>query len=303
MQQLTLFFALILTTLLLQPATAETLYISRVSSNIQKTVAKMQPIADYVIANRPELGFTQAKVVVAEDTAQLLQLAQKGELHWVSESAYTAALLVEANVMVPLLNRHKGGVKNYGSVLVAHKRYTSLEQLVGAKVATEDSGSFSGFFLLYRELMERGLPLKLLSSPREDAEADSINLVHSDDEENSLSWLQLDLVQAALFSDSDYHNRQFMSRDWVDKTRPLFQSKQYPRSIELFSTQLSSGQRELLVKSLLALAEEEPEGKLMRSYDKTSGFNRLTERDLEQINSIIAFIKSYPSIEKLSYPN
>ena len=275
------------------PLSAKPLTIGRVSINVEKTVNRLKPIAEYIVHQVPEAGFTSAQVVVAKKVDELIAMARAGEVDWVTESAYTSALLIHKSNMTPVLVRHRKGHKTYGSVMVVSPGIQKWTDLIGKKIAAEDSGSFSGYFLIYRELIQNKIPLKFLENPRQALSPEHVNLVFSGDEENSVAWFKMNLAQAAIFSDLDYSDPKLITDTLKKKMTVFYQSEKYPRALELLSTNLSLKIRDAIKVKLLELGEQK-DHPLLKTYGRSTGFSELTTKQHEQLKSIYTFAEKNP---------
>ncbi len=267
-------------------AVAEPLVIGRVSSNITKTVKSLEPIANLVQAHLGSTRFDSVIVRVAQDLNQLIAWVNAGEVHWVTESAFAASRLINEAGMTAKLARFKKGQHSYGSVLVSLSETSSLNDLLGKKIAAEDPDSFSGYFLIYMQLRESGLPINQLGNIRDQEHNSSVNIVFSNGEKNNLMWLKHGLVDAAIFSDLDYQDSKFFPDLLKSKTQPIVQTAQYPRALELFSRELDQKDMDAISNILLAL---EPTHPAMMQYDKSTGFRLTNKNELSLLNSIHSF--------------
>ena len=275
------------------PLSSDPLKIGRVSINVEKTVNRLKPIAEYIVNQVPEAGFTSAQVVVVKQVDELIAMARAGEIDWITESCYTSALLIHKSNMVPILVRHRKGHRSYGSVMVVSPGIDHWTDLIGKKIAAEDSGSFSGYFLIYRELIQKNLPLKFLENPRQASDSNHVNLVFSGDEENSVAWFKMNLAQAAIFSDLDYSNPELIPDTVKKKMTVFYQSEKYPRALELLSANLSLKIRDAIKVELFKLGEKK-DHPLLKTYGRSTGFSELSSKQHEQLKSIYTFAEKNP---------
>ena len=267
-------------------AQAEDFVLGRVSSNVTKTVNSLKPIAEYVQTNLPESRFTGVSIKVAKDLEELIHWAKEGKVHWVTESAFAAARLSNETPMMPTLARYKKGQKSYGSVLVVHNHVHSLDGLLGQKIAAEDPGSFSGYFLIFQALRKQGYNVAHLLNVRSPALEEAVNIVFSDSEKNNQRWLQHGLVQGAIFSDHEYDAPVFLLPNQKNAYVDLIRTEQFPRAIELFSSTLTTTERSQISELLIALTIQHD---ALQSYDQSTGFHKLSETELGKLKEIYDF--------------
>lgn len=278
----------LLATVLFSSAFADPFVIARVSSNPKKTVDRLKPVAEAVISGAELSQFDSVEVRVFSDLDSLIADAKQGNVHWVSESAYAAAMIHHETELNAYLRRHKKGVASYGSVLLSDKTVVDMSSLVGKTLAAEDDGSFSGYFLVYRELKQLGLPINFLSNLRDSVSPDHVNIIFSNDEENSWAWISRGLVNSSIFSDTDLEESGHLLKPQAENLKVLWQSASYPRAVELFSTTLGEDAIERIIAALEAL-EAEDQHPVLKAYEKSYNFDRLTEEDFSNLDSIYEF--------------
>lgn len=123
--------------------------LGRVSDNPKKHMAQLQSIADYVASKLVSHGITHGKVVIAKDNRQLINLLKQGRVDWISETPFSATLYEDQSLAEIILLRWKKGVSRYRTIFITRKDsgIEKLEDLVGKKIAFEDPGSTSGFYV------------------------------------------------------------------------------------------------------------------------------------------------------------
>lgn len=264
---------------------AEPLILGRISDNASKTVESMKPVGEFILNGWQDSRFDSVEIFVAEDSESMITAVLEGKVHWVTESAFTASILIHEANMHAALARHKKGEATYGSVLLTSNDISSAQDLVGKKIAAEDPGSFSGFFLAYKFVVELGLAVNYLNSVRAPVDEDAVNFVFSYDESNNRQWLNFGLVSGAVFSDKDYADDEFIGSGLRRKTNPLYISEQYPRTLELLSPNLTPVEQDYITQKLLTL-NENLDHPVLEVYDKSTGFNLLGDEQMKQISSI-----------------
>ncbi len=271
---------------------AEVLTIAKVSESASKTVDRLQPVADAVLASMPGSRFDSAQVYVARDLDHLLAAVRDNRVHWVTESLLISAILAEEANMRPALVRHKKGVSHYGSVVLANGSMSRLSDLLGKKIAAEDDTSFSGYFLVLKACIEQGLKVTHLNSIRSATVPDAINFVFSFDEENSLAWLQKSLVAAAIFSDTDASDPEFVPETLRARANVIYESETYPRAIESLAGSLSDQEQGAITTALLRLGKD-TDNPILKQYGSTSGFHRMSAIEVDQLENVYRFHRFY----------
>jgi phosphonate transport system substrate-binding protein len=157
-----------------------------------------------------------------------------------------------------------------------------LADLVGKKIAFEDQGSFSGYFLP-RYLMEKErLPLVELPSIHHPVDPDAINYVFARTEKNIALWVDKGITAAGAVNTSDWQSVNRIHPDIKLNLKKLTQSEAFPRAYELLSTSLPSELRSAIKKNILELDISRNE-EVMLSYEKTTRFESVEPAHIEQL--------------------
>lgn len=285
------FISLVVLWIFTSAAWAEPFVIARVGHNPKKVVDSLKPVAEAVIESAGLTQFDRVEVKVMPNLQSLLAEAKTGKVHWISESAYAAALIHFESDLKAYLRRHKKGVASYGSVLISEKSITDWPDLIGKTVTAEDDGSFSGYFLVYRELRERGLPIHFLGNLRESKSDKHVNVIFSNDEENSWAWLSRGLTSSAIFSDTDAEEEGYLRQPQADKLHVMWESPKYPRAVELFSKNMGEENIEKIIAALYKLAEGDKHP-VLKAYEKSYHFDALQAGDYQNLKSIYNFVST-----------
>src|SRR5574341_786283 len=157
-------------------ARAKTLVIGRVSGDPRRDHTGLELICDYVVSRLKDLGIRQGSVLLAKDVQQMIQYLKEGKVDWVRESVFAALIYSEKTGAEIMLRRRRRNTPTYSSVFFTRRDggIGSLDDLRGKKIAFEDPGSTSSYFIPLAVLRHAGLKLVKLSSPREKAPADRV---------------------------------------------------------------------------------------------------------------------------------
>lgn len=261
-----------------------------VSDDPQRYVSAMKPLADYMAARLSAYGVVGVEIVVAENRDQLIRLLRDGRVDWVTETAYSAAVLEnEANAEI-LLRKWKYGVPSYQSVLfVRHDSdIESPTGLLNRRVAFQHPGSTTGYFLPRARLEVSGLQLRELRSIREQGRPGAVNYLFSGSEYNSAMWVHKGLVEAAALSNLDWQNDSVVPPNVRGDLRVIYSSEPIPRALELVRKDLHPAIKRAL-KSILLSAHNDPEASdALRAYHMTLRFDELDQESLEALRRMRA---------------
>lgn len=261
-----------------------------ISDDPQRYVEAMKPLADYMAARLAPQGVAGVEILVAENRSQLIRLLLDGRVDWVTETAYSAAVLEhQANAEI-LLRKWKYGVPSYQSILFV-RRDSGIESTAGLlnrRIAFQHPGSTTGYFLPRIRLEGAGLNLRELRSIREQARPGAVNYLFSGSEYNSALWVHKGLVEAAALSNLDWQDDSVVPPGIREDLRVIYSSEPIPRALELVRKGLHPRIKRAL-KSVLLSAHSDPEAKdALRAYHMTLRFDELDQDSLDALRQMRA---------------
>ncbi len=252
------------------PAEGRTLVIGRVSNNPAKNYAELKPLLDYVAAQMKDLGVTDGAVLLAKNKEEMTKLFLEGKVDWATKGIFQALYYVQASHAEILLRSWREGVPNYYTVIFARKDggIRSLTDLKGKKIAFQDRGSTSAYFVPLAMLKRAGFEMTELDSPRNKVPPGH---VHNQDWENP------------------EHNPEGMRQDMtiIQKSKPL------PRMIEVVRKDLEPDIKTRLKEILLKVHEDPKAKQALKSYSSTTKFDEIegdAKAEVEEARRMIKFI-------------
>ena len=141
------------------PENVSKIVLAEISDDPERSITRMQPLADYLAANLGDQGIGVGEVKVAPDMDTLNGWLQSGEVDLVFDSLYPAMIMRNEGGATPILRRWRDGVGEYHTVffVLADGGIESLEDLNGKIVALDEPSSTSGFLVPVAHLIEEGL--------------------------------------------------------------------------------------------------------------------------------------------------
>ena len=264
----------------------DTLVIARVSHNPKKHFKHMKPMVDYVVRKLNDPGIRKGKVLLVRDNEALIQLLRKGEIDWVDETVFSALIYSERADAEIFLRRWKKGVPEYHTVFFTKKGsgIKTLKDLKGGKIAFNDPGSTTSFFLPAGLLIQNGVELERLHSIRAQADKTKAGYVFSKGDELNVSGLVYnDFADAGAFSNLDWKSPHDVPNAMREVFTIFFRSQPVPRSLTLFRKDLDPGLKDK-IKNILLNAHTDPEGKkVLQTFQKTAKFDPVDENILESL--------------------
>jgi phosphonate transport system substrate-binding protein len=240
-------------------ADARALVIGRVTSDPKMTYEQLRSMVDYVAGQMKDVGITHGAVLMAKNHDEMFRYLREGRVDWVQKGVFEALLYVRDGGAEIALRSWRQGVPNYYTIIFTRKDgpVSSLRDLVGRKIAFEDPGSTSAFFIPAAILRRANFKLIELSSPREKTPEGSIGYVFAGNELSITTWVHRGIVDAGA-----YHNQNWDSqRDNPDSMRKdlkvVFEGQPMPRMIELLRSTLEP-KLKARIKDVLLRAHEDP---------------------------------------------
>lgn len=256
-----------------------TLVIGKVSPNPKKHYLYLKPIADYVVSHMQDLGIDKVKVLMAKNNRQMRSYLKRRKVDWVTETVFSAIEFEDRVGAEMILLKHKKGVPTYHTVFFTRKDsgIESLEDLKGKVITFEDEGSSTGFFIPAAILLDAGLELVELESPRDRVSGDQVGYVFAKAEINMSTWVHKGLVDAGAYSNLDWNKEDHNPTSFREGMQLFHQSGEYPRAIELVRKGLRPEVKNRIM-SVLLKAHQDPEAKAaLKAYQKTTQFDEIDD--------------------------
>ena len=254
------------------------LVIAQVSDRPKKDFKQLRPMVEYMAQQLAPYGVTSGSVRLYDSLDKLVVAVRSGEVHWVTETGYSAAVLVhEANASL-LAHKWKGGKQSYQSVIYTHKDsgVKTINDLVGKVMAFEHNTSFSSYYLPRNALEKEGLRFAPLVNHQAPVPEGQVGFVFSRNEKNNALWTDKQLVAAGVLNDGDWENPKRVPPEIKKNLNVIYRSPLYPRALELGSPTLPAPLATALSQALLSLNEENAK-KLLKAYEKTTKFQAIGE--------------------------
>ena len=273
----------------------KTFVLGRVSDNPKKHIKSLEPIVSYVAEKMRGVGIEKGAILLAKDNRQLINFLRQGKVDWVTETPFSATLFEEKADAEIMLLRWKKGVSKYSTIFIARKDsgIKTLADLKGKKIAFEDSGSTSGFFLPVSLLLQSGFEVAELATPGDSVPSEKVGYIISNNELNISAWVYRGISDAGAMSNLDWDESQVMNPTMKDELEIFYETEAIPRALELVRKDLDP-QIKAKFKEILLTIHEDPMAKdALRAYVKTTRFQELdaeTRRSLVNIRELGKYI-------------
>jgi len=279
---------------------AATLTIGRVSNEPEKIHRQLKPMLDYMVNKLQDVGITDGAIRIAKDHEEMVTYLKQGKVDWVQKGVFEALIYSRDAGAEIALRSWREGVPNYYSVIFARKdgSVRSLADLVGRKIAFQDKGSTSAFFVPSAVLRKAGFELTELVTPREKPPVGKIGYVFAGKELTITTWVHRELADAGAYHNQNWSkptdNPEKMKKDLTI----IYQGKPMPRMIELLRKDLDP-QIKARIKSILLRAHEDPAAvEALKAYGpETAKFDEFKGKIKEELTEAMSLAKYMSHIE------
>lgn len=266
----------------------QTLIFGRVSTNPKKHIKDLQPVVDYVASKMGDVGIKDGAVLFAKDIDQMIKYLKQGRVDWITETPFPATLLKKETHAEIALLRWKKKVRTYSTIFITKKdsNIKTLGDLVGKKIALEDRGSTTGYFLPISLIIKNGIPVAELFSPRESAHSNSANYIFAKTENNISAWVYQGLADAGAMSNLDWEEDDRVPLKMKEELHIFHQSMEIPRAVEIFASHLNSKKKSRLTDILINMHKDPSAENILRSHKKTTKFEEIDMETRSSLNNI-----------------
>ena len=274
-------------------ANAGSFVIGRVYASPSKAFKEIKPIVDYVAARLRDLDITEGSVLVAKDREEMIKFLHEGKVDWTTDSVISSLLYSEKSRATIILRRWAGGMHSYNSVLFARKDagINSLKDLKGKKIAYENRGSTTSFYIPMATILKAGIELTELSSPRDKVLANKVGYTFAGDELNLTTWVHRRLVDAGAYHNQDWETPETNPDAMKHDLKIFYQSQPFPRMVEVVRHNLDPKIKNRLKEILLKAHEDPAAQEALSAYNKTTRFDEFKGQALAELNEARVLLK------------
>lgn len=273
------------------------LVLGRTSDDPRTDLAKLQPMIDYVVPRMADVGIRRGRVLMARDSQQMISYLRRGKVDWVTETAGAAMAFEDRAGARIMLSSYREGVDRYASVLVARRDrgIGAIEDLRGRSIAFQNASSTSAYFLPASEILQRGLPLVILSSAADRPGGELVGFVFARTELNVATWVHKGLVDAGALSELDWDNPRRVPPAFRQDLVVFHRTDAVPRALEMVAAGTEPAVERRLREVLLAARDDPAAAEALGAYWGTTGFRALDEsmqRSLARLRTGVARIRA-----------
>jgi phosphate/phosphite/phosphonate ABC transporter binding protein len=247
--------------------------IGTVSRDVEKMIKRFQPTADYIAEKLSDENVTfKGKVVLAENSNQMVQLLKEEKIDLYFESPMTALNVAEQSGAEIFLRRWKQNTAEYNSVIVVRtdSDIHSLHDLLGKNISFESPDSTSGYLLPKAHIMLKGFNLSEFVNPN------TISYQFTQEDENTALWVVENKSDAGAFSNLDFEENPIEVKN---KLRIIEQTISIPRHVVVHRPGMESTMVND-VRNILINMEYDLEGQqIMEEFKKTKRYDEIPNKD------------------------
>ncbi|MEO6104479.1 MAG: phosphate/phosphite/phosphonate ABC transporter substrate-binding protein [Pseudoxanthomonas sp.] len=272
------------------------LVLGRLSDDPKAHYEQLKPLLDYVVPRMHDVGIREGRILMARDAQQMTSYLRRGRVDWVTETAGTAMQLQKRAGAKPLVLTERGGVSRYHSVFFVRKDsgIDTLADLQGRSIAFQSTASTSAYIVPVATLLDHGLSLEILLSPKDRPSADSVGYVFARSELNIAAWVHKHLVDAGVFSSLDWEDARRMPSGFRQDMKILYQTPEYPRALEMVRGNLDPKVEARLREVLLQAADDPDAREAMTLFFRTTRFlpvDPASQQGLDRLRDGIAHVR------------
>ena len=271
----------------------EVLILGRVSKGPRSHYRAFDALGNYLVKHMDDLGIKRYQLNFPRNNDEMIHALRNGKIDYFSETPFSA-LLFEQNADAQILLRQwKSGVPSYSTLFVTHKdsEITQLSDLAGRKIAFEDSGSTSAYFVPKMTLKKEGLNVVQHDDAEITTNTKAVRYIFSYSEENILYSILRNKVDAGAMSNLDWNNPDKAPLGLKENIKIFYITPSILRSLFLARANVAPDVKERVINLLTTMHENQEGLKVLNKYFKVGRFDHLVgdaEQDLEHVRKLFA---------------
>jgi phosphonate transport system substrate-binding protein len=252
----------------------QVLVLGSVSDDPRADYVQLKALLDYVVPRMADVGIREGRVLMARDVQQMASYLRRGRVDWVAGTAGTAVQLEQRAGAQPLVVSDRGGASSCrGLIFVrADSGITALDDLHGRSIAFERALSTDGYLVPAMQLLQHGMQLQALSSPKDRPDDDSVGYIFARDRPNVAAWVRRGLVDAGVTSVVNWNNPDRFPQALRRELRIVQRSPEYPCALESTRSGLDPQVQARLREVLIGAAADPDAREALLQYARTRRF-------------------------------
>lgn len=273
---LTLTLAVLGAAVAMNPAHAagKRLVIAKISTNAGKQLPRLRAMGDALADALKRSGIEGVDVRVLSSERAAERAMRNGEIDMLSETVFAALSLERAGVGEIALAEWKGGQRQYHTVIFAKKGSPKgLASLRGKKIAFQESGSTSGYYLPRYTMQQQGY--KLVPDSRESS-GDAVRYIFAgEDEINVVVAVARGQADAGTLSNLDWEDADTVPPALKKRLEIIHETAPILRSVTVLRKDMDPAVKRRLVEVLEGMGDDRSAQKTLKTYYKVKKFQRI----------------------------
>lgn len=273
---------LLICTSLATPGSARTLVIGTISDEPVKEIRTYLPFARYLAEKLDFYGIDNGEVVIARNIDHMADLIRTGRVDLFFDSPMAILAVNRMTGSQLLVRRWKSGLASYHSVVFTRNNndIAEIEDLNGRVLAFEESYSSSGHLLPRIALADLGLPVTHIQAPLFEIPSDQVGCMFTGDDDTTLEWVLRGQVDAGAMSRGNFEKRAAANRS---ELKIILQTAEIPRDLVSATASLPQPLLAAIETTLLTLHQSVEGAEVLKTFERTSKFDRLPQEILSQL--------------------
>ncbi len=271
----------------------EVLILGRVSQGPRRHYRAFDSLGKYLVKHMEDVGIKSFEINFPRNKDEMIKELQQGRIDFLCDTPFSALFFErEADAKI-ILRQWKNGASSYRTHFITHKdsQIKNLSDLAGHKIAFEDPGSTSAFFVPMLSLKNNGLDVQQLGSSSYNPKLNTVSYTFNFSEENILYSILRGKNDAGAIS----------NLDWIDPTqapeglkrdlRVFHTTPNIIRSLFLARSGISPDIEKRIIFLLTNMHESEEGKEVLKNFFKVARFDRLVDdaaEDLEYARELFA---------------
>ena len=271
----------------------EVLILGRVSKGPRSHYRAFDAMGRYLVKHMGDLGIKSYELNFPRSNEEMIHALRDGKIDFLSETPFSALLFEQTTNAKILLRQWKSGVPSYNTLFIAKKdsEIGQLSDLAGRKIAFEDSGSTSAYFVPKMALRNIGFNVVQQDDADFITNTKTIRYIFSGSEENILYSILRNKVDAGAMSNLDWEDPDKAPLGLKENIKIFHITPNILRSLFLARADASPSIQERIISLLITMHENEEGLEVLNKYFKVGRFDHLegdAEKDLEYARKLYA---------------
>ena len=265
--------------------------IASISEKPSEEIKKFKKLAEHLQEGLKNFGYESSRVFIARDTDDVAKAFREGVIDIFMDSPLVVEKVNDLAGSKTILRRWKKGTAHYHSVIFTRRDspIETLPDLRGKIIAFDDPASTTGNIMPRILIRDEGLPLKQIRpGNKEDIGEQAVNFLFSGHDENTLTWVLHQRVDAGAMSNLKLEK---LTNSDMTRLKIIGRSKLLPRHAVTVSPHLPVEAIAKIEEVLLTLDLSKEGRKILKKAEKTTKFDIMPPSEKDYIRELYTRLK------------